>query len=343
MSDVPSRVPRQRRWLVAALPATLGVLAVLSAAGSFNTSPTQPTSTPAPASTSPSSQPDGLPSLNGEWIFVDDRTEGRALEQLGPPMSSKFSMRVEEGAIILNGHGSGHKDVRVALDGSKTEIVEPKSTARYTGSWKDNTFEYKVEFERASDQASASTIRMITRSFRPTPEGLLVTVIVDPPIVKESVALYRHAEDIPMPAPAKAVIGDLSWLAGAWVGTRSSGSSIEERWSPPLGGAMLAVSRSVNTSGKMVAFEYLRIVERDGGLVYIAQPGGGKPTEFVLTQISTEKDTRRLVFDNPRHDSPQRIVYELSAQGGLSASIGQLKGGTPRKFEFRPEGKPEGK
>jgi hypothetical protein len=90
-----------------------------------------------------------------------------------------------------------------------------------------------------------------------------------------------------MPAPAKAAIGDLAWLAGAWVGTRSSGSSIEERWSPPLGGAMLAVSRTVNTSGKMVAFEYLRIVERDGGLVYIAQPGGAKPTEFVLTELSS--------------------------------------------------------
>ena len=75
-----------------------------------------------------------------------------------------------------------------------------------------------------------------------------------------------------MPAPAKAAIGDLAWLAGAWVGTRSSGSSIEERWSPPLGGAMLAVSRTVITSGKMFAFEYLRIVERDGGLVYIASP-----------------------------------------------------------------------
>ena len=83
--------------------------------------------------------------------------------------------------------------------------------------------------------------------------------------------------------PAKAAITNMAWLAGAWMGTRSSGSSIEELWSPPLGGAMLAVSRSVNTNGKMSAFEYLRIVERDGGLVYVAQPGGAKATEFVLT------------------------------------------------------------
>ena len=51
---------------------------------------------------------------------------------------------------------------------------------------------------------------------------------------------------------------------------------------------------------------YLRIVERDGGLVYIAQPGGNPPTEFVLTEL----DKKRAVFVNPRHDFPQRIIYE---------------------------------
>ena len=84
----------------------------------------------------------------------------------------------------------------------------------------------------------------------------------------------------------------------------------------------------------MGAFEYLRIVERDGGLVYIAQPGGRPPTEFVLTELTTT----RAVFENPRHDYPRRIVYELSDEGRLSATVGQLKGGTPRRFEFKREG-----
>jgi len=98
-------------------------------------------------------------------------------------------------------------------------------------------------------------------------------------------------------------------------------------------GAMLGVSRSVNTSGKMVAFEYLRVVERDGGLVYVAQPGGTTATEFVLTELTPS----RAVFDNPRHDYPKRIVYELSTDGALSATIGYMKGGTPRRFEFKRE------
>lgn len=289
----------------------------------------------AQASSAPSTLPDGLRALDGEWIYVEDRTEGRALEELGPPMASKFSMRVEEGAVVLNGHGSGHRDVRIALDGSVTEVIEPTTISRYHGAWKDGTFEYQVEFVRSSDNAPDGSIRMIRRSFRITDDGLLVRVSVDPSPGTEAVGLYRHAEDIAMPAPAKAAVGDLAWLAHAWVGTRSSGSSIEERWTPPLGGAMLAVSRTVNTSGKMVAFEYLRIVERNDGLVYIAQPGGKTPTEFVLTELSPT----RAVFDNPRHDYPKRIVYELSPEGDLSATIGFTKGGTPRRYEFKREAK----
>jgi hypothetical protein len=222
--------------------------------------------------------------------------------------------------------------VRVALDGSVTEIKEPNTISRYRGSWKEGLFEYEVAFERLAGE-SPTSIKRIQRSFRPTADGLLVRVVVEPPIVNESLALYRHAEDIPLPTPAKAKISDLNWLAGAWVGKRSSGSSVEERWSPPAGGAMLAISRTVNASGKMNAFEYLRVVERDGGLVYIAQPGGATATEFVLTELTAQ----RAVFDNPRHDYPKRIVYELSAEGGLSATTGHIKGGTPRRFDFTRE------
>jgi hypothetical protein len=279
-----------------------------------------------------SAQTDELCGLDGEWIFVEDRTEGRALEQQGPPMASMFSMRVEEGAIVLNGHGSGHRDVRIALDGSITEVKEAKTISRYRGGWMDGKFEYEVAFERMA-ASSPESIKQIRRMFRLTSDGLLVSVVVDPPLVQDSVGLYRHAQDIALPTPAKAAIGDLAWLAGAWVGTRSTGSSNEERWTPPLGGTMLAVSRSVNTSGKMFAFEYLRIVERDDGLVYIAQPGGKTPTEFVLTELTKT----RAVFDNPRHDYPKRIVYELSAEGSLSATVGFMKGGTPRRFDFKRE------
>jgi len=283
-----------------------------------------------------SAQADGLRALDGEWIYVEDRTEGRALEQLGPPMSSKFSMRTEQGAVILvSGHGSGHTDVRVALDGAATDVpgASAGTFARYRGAWKDSVFSYETAFVRAPGKAPEGLIR---KEFRMTTDGLIVRVNVGSSADSWSVGLYRHPQDIAMPAPAKAAIGDLAWLVGAWVGTRGTTgtTSIEERWSPPKGGAMLAVSRTVSRD-TMSAFEFLRIVERNGGLVYIAQPGGAAPTEFVLTELGAQ----RAVFDNPRHDYPKRIVYELSAEGGLSATIGFAKGGSPRRFEFTREGR----
>lgn len=300
-----------RTWLAAALV----LLVPLGAASA------------ALVSSARSAQADGVRALDGVWIYVEDRTEGRPSEQHQPSMSARVTLRVEEDAVVLV---RSDGEVRLALDGSATEVKREGRVSRYRGAWKDGVFEYESESVRESDSSRSALIRW---ELRVTAEGMLASVATDSGW--KSVALYCHPEDIALPTPAKAAIGDMAWLAGAWVGTTgTSGTrSIEERWSPPLGGSMLAVSRTVSR-GKMVAFEYLRIVERDGGLVYIAQPGGAPPTEFVLTELGKT----RAVFENPRHDAPQRIVYELSAEGGLSASIGFAKGGKPQRFEFGREG-----
>lgn len=273
-------------------------------------------------------QPDDLKKFDGTWHWVEDRTEGKTLEQLGPPMSGTFAFLAEEGAIVLvSGHGSGQKNVRVALNGTVTKATDGTTTLHYTAAWKDGVLSYRTDFFRGPEMKPDGDFR---REFRITPEGLMVTATRGG---SSSVGLYKHLDDIAMPTPIKAKIDDVSWIAGNWVGTRSSGSSIEERWSPAKGGAMLGISRTVNTAGRMNAFEFLRIVEREGGLVYVAQPGGAPPTDFILTEVSA----RRAVFDNPRHDYPKRIVYELSPDGSLSATIGYLKGGTPRRFDFKRE------
>lgn len=280
-----------------------------------------------------SAQPDGVKALDGEWVFVEERTEGKALEKQGPNTGPRIKMRVEKDAVVLV---RSDGEIRMPLDGKPTDVVRSFGTSRYRGEWKDGKYVYEAVSVRDGQPAAKGRIRW---TMRPTAEGMLVGVSLDPPMGAESLCLFRHPKDIALPTPAKATMGDLAWLAGTWVGMKGARgmggtTTFEERWSPPLGGAMLAVSRTVSRD-KMVAFEFLRIVERDGGLVYIAQPGGRTPTEFVLTEFSKTK----AVFENPRHDSPQRIVYELSAEGGLTASIGMTKGGTPRRFEFKREGK----
>ena len=278
-------------------------------------------------------QSDDLKKLDGEWLFVEDRTEGRAEDQGGPPMSVKFTLRVEKGAVV---YPRPRGDERITLDGSVIEKKEDNgSISRYRGEWKkkDGWLEYKLERLR---NAESKPYYVLKRVFRVTDDGLLVYVFSNKS--SKQVALYRHPKDIALPKPAKATMADMAWLAGAWSGTRTTttmagtrSSEIEERWSPPKGGAMLGVSRTVR-GDKMRAFEFLRIVERSGGLVYVAQPGGRPPTEFVLTKL----DKKRAVFVNPRHTYPQRIIYEISKEGTLTASIGFAKGRL-QAFEYKRE------
>ena len=294
--------------------ATFGTVSVLSASGTC------------------SAQDDKLQALDGTWLFVEDRTEGRAVEMGGAPMSVKFTLRVEKDAVV---YPRPRGEERITLDGSVIEKEGGKDkegndyVKRYRGKWtkKDRWLEYWIETVRLADN---EIVFVLKRVFQITDDGLLVYVFSNK--TSKQVALYRHPEDIALPEPARATIADMKWLAGAWGGTKST-SSTEERWSPPKGGAMLGVSRTVSGE-KMTGFEYLRIVEREDGLVYVAQPGGKPPTEFVLTEL----DDNRTVFVNPRHTYPQRIVYELSKEGALIASIGYARGRL-QSFGFKREGK----
>jgi hypothetical protein len=112
-----------------------------------------------------------------------------------------------------------------------------------------------------------------------------------------------------------ASLSQLTWLAGTWSGGGGQ-VSLEERWTPPAGGAMLAVSRTVK-GDRMVAFEFLRIVERDGTLIYIAQPNGRPPTEFRLSTIAADGAT----FENKAHDFPKVITYAKKGDGTLEARV----------------------
>jgi hypothetical protein len=130
------------------------------------------------------------------------------------------------------------------------------------------------------------------------------------------------------PAPASATLKQLAWLAGEWTGVQGR-ASIEERWTPAGGGAMLAVARTI-ANDRLVAFEFLRIVERDGGLVYIAQPNGRPPTEFVLTKI----DAASATFENPDHDFPKVVRYARRDDGSLEATVSGANGEKAQRFVF---------
>jgi hypothetical protein len=156
-----------------------------------------------------------------------------------------------------------------------------------------------------------------------TCSGLLVVLLAGSAVVPPALGQSRRE-------PARASIAQLGWLPGVWRG-EAGAVAFEERWTPAGGGVMLAVSRTLK-GDRLVAFEFLRIVERDGGLVYIAQPEGRPPTEFVLTEIAADSAT----FENPGHDFPKMVRYARRADGRLDARVSDGQRGQTFVFTRMP-------
>ena len=105
-------------------------------------------------------------------------------------------------------------------------------------------------------------------------------------------------------AATSALAADLpKWMAGSWR-LDTPEARVEEHWTAPGGGMMLGMSRTVSAKGK-TSFEFLRIAEVEGKLAYLAMPQGRPATSFPLKSAGAS----RLVFENPAHDFPQRILY----------------------------------
>jgi len=129
--------------------------------------------------------------------------------------------------------------------------------------------------------------------------------------------------------PPAAKVEDLAWMAGSWAGTEGK-VQMEEHWTAPKGGAMLGLHRDV-AGGKMVGFEFLRIEETPGGVAYLSMPQGRPVTSFPLVQV----DGKRVVFENPTHDFPQRIIYWLETDGSLAARIEGTQNGKEESAQWR--------
>jgi hypothetical protein len=268
--------------------------------------------------------------LAGEWIYFEDRSPEVPPERQRPNQGARFTLRIDGNAVVMESpRGSRTHETRIPLDGSTHEQRSGDTTSLFIGRWEGGALSASIRVDAPGQGKREVTVSRLTLT--PTGEGLLARLKIEEPIQVDSLCLYKRAADIALPAPAKAELAAVTWIGGDWTGTMGA-MAIEERWSPPAGGAMLATARTVS-KGRMVAFEFLRIVERDGGLVYIAQPNGSPPTEFVLTEASEG----RAVFENPRHDFPQRIVYERADENGLRASIGYCRGGRPTQYAFQRE------
>jgi len=227
------------------------------------------------------------------------------------------------------------------LDGSQTtsrmpgRLCLPDSGATWTAAWEGNAVSIRMisamppngkpvqmNVRSVLQLEDQDTLRVLMTSQQPNQE----------PRTNTTVYKRKAASAAPAAPPmqkARATLAQLEWIPGFWSGTNASGTTFEERWNPIGGGSMIGVAR-VLRDGLMSSFEFLCIVERDGGLVYQAMPNGSPATDFTLTAI----DANSATFENPAHDFPKMIKYTRREDGTIHAVVSGAPGSRPLNYYF---------
>ncbi|MBL8523494.1 MAG: hypothetical protein JNN20_07395 [Betaproteobacteria bacterium] len=121
----------------------------------------------------------------------------------------------------------------------------------------------------------------------------------------------------------------LQWLAGCWAGS-SGKMAFREHWMRQAGGMMMGMGYSI-ADGKLASFEAMRIeLDITGDLAFVAKPSGQPEASFKMVK----NDADGAVFENPAHDFPQRVRYQLKSDGSLHARIEGTKDGKTRGVDF---------
>jgi hypothetical protein len=130
-----------------------------------------------------------------------------------------------------------------------------------------------------------------------------------------------------VPARQAPAVADAGFLAGCWRAERG-GRTVDEQWMSPSGTSMLGMSRTV-AGGKTVEYEFLQIRQQADGVYYVAKPSGQPEASFKLVKAGSGE----IVFENPAHDFPQRILYKRT-NDSLAARIEGTMGGKARGVDF---------
>lgn len=181
--------------------------------------------------------------------------------------------------------------------------------------------------------------RHVTQATQPVRTLLLHAILVAVVLAGVGCATARTAgTGAPAPDPqatpsqAPDALAPLSFLEGAWRATQPDGSQVEERWTAPRGGMMLATNQAIR-GGETVMFEFLRIEALPEGVFYFPSPRGKERTPFRMVHVEGNATRGIAVFENPDNEFPMRITYRREGDSLIATLEG--KGQPDERIEFR--------
>jgi hypothetical protein len=122
----------------------------------------------------------------------------------------------------------------------------------------------------------------------------------------------------------KLSLSDVAWIAGCWKAKPDAGRfNNVEFWSKPVGNAMLGTGAELGKTGKITSWEHMKIEAKDDGKVVLTIRPHNKPeASFTLSDGKAEN----LVFENPKNDFPQKVIYRREKDGSLEIRVdGKVK------------------
>ncbi|WP_409417131.1 DUF6265 family protein [Flavobacterium sp. PS2] len=124
--------------------------------------------------------------------------------------------------------------------------------------------------------------------------------------------------------PEKEKIKTADWLIGKWENVSPQGT-LTETWSKVNDSTFQGSSYFIK--GKdTIHFESIKLQQKGENLTYNATVKGQNNDQAVAFELTTSTE-KELVFENPKHDYPQKISYTKDANNTLTAEIsGKLQG-----------------
>jgi hypothetical protein len=134
------------------------------------------------------------------------------------------------------------------------------------------------------------------------------------------------------PAVQETKLDQASWILGEWQLESPEGMFVE-KWQKETDTSYLGEGSLTGKNGEVLFSEKLRLEQRAGTLYYIptiASQNDGKPVLFKEKSFAAGE----IVFENPEHDFPQRIIYQKASDSTLYARVEGKQNGKDAKQEY---------
>jgi hypothetical protein len=109
------------------------------------------------------------------------------------------------------------------------------------------------------------------------------------------------------------------WLLGEWEKKDCLGT-LKEIWTTQDDSTYAGQSYYFQNEKDTLHNEQIELVQEGENLIYKAIVKGENNDEAVPFQLTKDEDSL-LVFENPKHDYPQKIEYKLQKNGSIVATI----------------------